>query len=84
MQLKNPIMWSDYPDPDLIRVGDAYYMVSTTMFFMPGVPILKSYDLVHWELVSYIFDRIEGYDTVGAGYGRGQWATSLREYGGRF
>lgn len=84
MHIENPILWSDYPDPDLIRVGDAYYMVSTTMFFMPGGPILKSYDLVHWELVSYIFDRIEGYDTVGAGYGRGQWATSLRTYNGRF
>lgn len=84
MHIQNPILWSDYPDPDLIRVGDAYYMVSTTMFFMPGGPILKSYDLVHWELVSYIFDRIEGYDTVGAGYGRGQWATSLREHNGRF
>lgn len=84
MQIQNPILWADFPDPDLIRVGDAYYMVSTTMFFMPGGPILKSYDLVHWEIVSYIFERIEGYDTVGGGYGRGQWATSLREHNGRF
>lgn len=84
MRIQNPIMWSDYPDPDVIRVGDAYYMVSTTMFFMPGGPILKSRDLVHWEIVSYIFETIEGYDTVGAGYGRGQWATSLREHNGRF
>lgn len=82
MRIENPILWSDYPDPDLIRIGDSYYMVSTTMFFMPGGPILKSKDLVHWEIVSYIFDKIEGYDDVGAGYGRGQWATSLREHNG--
>lgn len=85
MKIINPVIWADYPDPDLIRVGDAYYMVSTTMFFMPGGPILKSYDLVHWEIVSYIFDKIEGYETnVGAGYGRGQWATSLREHNGKY
>lgn len=84
MRIQNPILWSDYPDPDLIRVGDTYYMVSTTMFFMPGGPILRSYDLKHWEIVNYIFDRLEGYDTVGAGYGRGQWATSLRVHDGVF
>lgn len=82
MRIQNPILWSDYPDPDLIRVGDCYYMVSTTMFFMPGGPILKSRDLQHWEIVNYLFDRLEGYDTVGAGYGRGQWATSLRYHDG--
>ena len=54
MHIQNPILWSDYPDPDLIRVGDAYYMVTTTMFFMPGGPIMKSRDLIHWEIVSYI------------------------------
>lgn len=84
MRIQNPIMWSDYPDPDIIRTGDIYYMVSTTMFFMPGGPILKSRDLVHWEIVSYIFDTLEGYDAVGTGYGHGQWATSLREHNGRF
>ena len=84
MRIRNPILWSDYPDPDLIRVGDTYYMVSTTMFFMPGGPILRSYDLKHWEIVSYIFENLEGYDRVGCGYGRGQWATSLRYHDGVF
>lgn len=84
MRIENPILWSDYPDPDLIRVGDAYYLVTTTMFFMPGGPIMKSYDLVHWQIVSYIFDKLEGYDQVGTGYGRGQWATSLRAHNGMF
>lgn len=84
MHIQNPILWSDYPDPDLIRVGDTYYMVTTTMFFMPGGPIMKSRDLIHWEIVSYIFDKMEGYDEVGAGYGRGQWATSLRAHNGMY
>ena len=44
----NPITRLDYPDPDVIRVEDTYYMVSTTMHFMPGCEILQSFDLVHW------------------------------------
>ena len=44
----NPILWADVPDPDVIRVGDTYYMVSTTMHLMPGAPVMKSKDLTHW------------------------------------
>lgn len=46
----NPITKLDYPDVDVIRVENTYYMVSTTMHFMPGCEILRSYDLIHWEL----------------------------------
>ena len=49
---KNPITELDYPDPDVIRVDDTYYMVSTTMHFMPGCEILRSYDLIHRRLLS--------------------------------
>ncbi len=84
----NPVLWSDCPDPDLIRVEEDYYMVSTTMHLMPGAPIMHSKDLVNWEIVSYIFDRIEEtplYDMEGGTvYGRGQWATSLRYKDGKF
>ena len=59
----NPILYTDYPDPDVIRVDDTYYMVSTTMHFMPGGVILRSYDLVHWEHASYVYDVLE--DTPG-------------------
>ena len=52
---KNPITGLDYPDPDVIRVDDTYYMVSTTMHFVPGCEILRSYDLVHWEHLSYVY-----------------------------
>jgi len=48
----NPVIFADFPDPDVIFVADTYYMVSTTMFIFPGVTILKSYDLVNWEYCS--------------------------------
>ena len=52
----NPITRLDYPDPDVIRVEDTYYMVSTTMHFMPGCEILQSFDLVHWEHATYVYE----------------------------
>ena len=48
----NPLISADFPDPDVIRVGDTYYMVTTTMFVFPGVTVLKSHDLVNWEYCS--------------------------------
>ena len=51
----NPLMRLDYPDPDVIRVEDTYYMVSTTMHFMPGCEILRSYDLRNWEHLAYVY-----------------------------
>ena len=50
----------DYPDPDVIRVDDTYYMISTTMYFVPGGVILRSYDLAHWEIATYLFDELDG------------------------
>lgn len=85
----NPILKLDYPDPDVIRVEDTYYMISTTMHFMPGGVILRSYDLIHWEIASYVFDSHE--DTSAARlkngeniYGQGMWAASLRYHKGVF
>ena len=80
--VKNPMLWADVPDPDIIRVGDTYYLVSTTMHLMPGAPIMRSKDLMNWETVGYVFDRLTDspkYDLQeGTAYGRGQWATSLK------
>lgn len=88
IQVKNPFIWADTPDPDIIRVGDYYYLVTTTMHLFPGAPIMRSTDLVHWETVSYLFDEIKDtprYDMKeGTVYGRGQWATSLRYNNGTF
>ena len=55
----NPILWGDWPDPDVIRVGDDFYMVSTSMHYVPGSPILKSKDLVNWEMVGYALERYD-------------------------
>ena len=84
----NPVVWADMPDPDVIRVGDYYYLVTTTMHLMPGAPVMRSKDLVNWETVSYLFDRLTDspkYDMrEGTVYGRGQWATSLKHHNGHF
>ena len=87
-KIENPMLWADVPDPDVIRVGDTFYMVSTTMHLMPGAPVMASKDLKNWETVGYVFDRLTDspkYDLQGGtAYGRGQWATSLKYHKGRF
>lgn len=84
----NPVIFSDVPDVDAIRVGDTYYMVSTTMHMMPGAPIMRSKDLVNWEIISYLYDEIKDspfYDLEGGDvYSAGQWASSIRYHNGRF
>lgn len=86
--VSNPVIWADVPDPDIIRVDDTYYMVSTTMHLMPGCPVMRSTDLVNWATVGYVFDRLTDtprYDLKdGTVYGKGQWATSLRHHNGKF
>ena len=86
--IKNPMLWADCPDPDVIRVGDTFYLVSTTMHLMPGAPVMASKDLQNWETVGYIFDKLTDspkYDMQeGTVYGRGQWATSLKYHDGKF
>lgn len=87
-KIQNPMLWADVPDPDVIRVGDTFYLVSTTMHLMPGAPVMASKDLKNWETVGYIFDRLTDspkYDLLeGTAYGRGQWATSLKYHKGKF
>jgi uncharacterized repeat protein (TIGR02543 family) len=89
----NPLLkGGDAPDPAVVRVGNAYYMVSTTMYFCPVAPIMKSYDLVNWKIVSYCADiiedlpnfRLEVVNSRLGDYGRGQWASSIRYYNGKF
>lgn len=89
MEKTNPIIRADFPDPDVIRVGDTYYMLSTTMHFMPGGVILRSYDLKNWEIVSHVFDSLDETPQermVGerSNYGRGMWAGSFRYANERF
>lgn len=84
----NPLLWGDWPDPDVIRVGDTYYMVSTSMHYVPGCPVLKSKDLVNWQMASYAVDRYDEdprYDMQGGTlYLNGAWASSIRYRDGKF
>ena len=85
----NPIVRADFPDPDVIRVGTTYYMVSTTMFHFPGATILKSKDLVHWEycaqpLKSLLDDDHYNLRDGKNAYARGMWASSIKWHDGKF
>lgn len=84
----NPLFYEEFSDPDIIRVGDWFYMTGTTMHTMPGLPILRSADLVNWHLLTYAFDRIDlgpGFRLEGEDiYGQGIWAPCLRYHAGRF
>lgn len=78
-----PTMHADIPDLDIIRVGETYYMVSTTMNLCPGAPIMKSTDLGHWEIVNYVYETFEDDDVTNLENGRdmyahGSWAASLK------
>jgi beta-xylosidase len=80
---KNPIIWADVPDVAAICVGDTYYMSSTTMHMSPGLPIMKSKDLVNWELIGYAYDTLTDNEDLRLengrnAYGKGSWASSLR------
>ncbi|MBE0545070.1 MAG: glycoside hydrolase 43 family protein [Verrucomicrobia bacterium] len=86
---RNPIIHADVPDIAMIRVGDTYYMSSTTMHMSPGLPIMKSKDLVNWEIVSYAYDTLADNDALALqngrnAYGAGSWASSLRYHKGTF
>ena len=85
----NPLFFDEFSDPDLIRVGDDYYLTGTTMHTFPGLPVLHSKDLVNWELQSYALDkldygpqfRLEQGKNI---YGQGIWAPCLRYHNGTF
>lgn len=86
----NPLLYDEFSDPDVIRVGDDYYLAGTTMHTVPGLVILHSKDLVNWENVSYCFDRFDFDDdafSLKNGkeiYGQGIWAPCIRYNDGKF
>ena len=86
----NPLFYDEFSDPDVIRVGDDYYLAGTTMHSVPGLVILHSKDLVNWENVSYCFDRfdfpedkfaLKNHEEI---YGQGIWAPCIRYANGQF
>ena len=86
----NPLFYDEFSDPDILRVGDDYYLAGTTMHAVPGLVILHSKDLVNWENISYCFDRFDFADDKFALknhqeiYGQGIWAPCIRYANGQF
>ncbi|WPP48789.1 glycoside hydrolase family 43 protein [Catalinimonas niigatensis] len=88
-QATNPVIHADVPDMSMVRVEDTYYMSSTTMHMSPGVPIMKSTDLINWHLVNYAYDVLDTVDALElengqSSYGRGSWASCIRYHNGTF
>lgn len=82
---QNPVLHADYSDPDAVRVGDTYYMTASSFNAVPGLPLLRSKDLVNWELVGHALPKLvpaERYAVVR--HGEGVWAPSLRHHDGKF
>ena len=81
----NPVLPLDYSDPDAIRVGDAYYMTASSFNHVPGLPILKSYDLVHWQLIGHALSFLTPQDQFNTvRHGGGVWAPSIRYHNNQF
>ncbi len=84
----NPLFYEEFEDPDVIRVGDDYYLAGTTMHMNPALMVMHSKDLVNWELASYCMDRLDlgpAYRLEGGNiYGRGIWAPCIRYHNGMF
>ena len=84
----NPLFYEEFEDPDIIRVGEDYYLAGTTMHMMPAVQIMHSKDLVNWELVGYCMARLDlgpAFRLEGGNiYGRGIWAPCIRYHKGTF
>ncbi|AOS44245.1 Beta-xylosidase [Lacunisphaera limnophila] len=85
----NPLFYDEFSDPDLIRVGEDFYLAGTTMHAMPGLVVLHSKDLVNWKFLSYAFDRLElgpdfNLENGKEAYGQGIWAPCIRYHNGKF
>jgi beta-xylosidase len=81
---KNPIIYADYSDPDIIRVGEDYFLTSSSFVNTPGLPILHSKDLVNWKIVNYVFNNIPYGKFEKPQHGNGVWAPSIRYHNGEF
>ncbi|TCK98648.1 beta-xylosidase [Natranaerovirga hydrolytica] len=81
---KNPILFTDYSDPDVIRVGDTFFMTASSFNCVPGLPVLVSKDLVSWEICNYGVTHLpfETYDSPA--HGKGIWAPSIRYHHNKY
>ena len=84
-QYKNPVLYADYSDPDVVRVGRDFWLTSSSFNHVPGLPILHSRDLVNWTIVNHALPRLVPEEHFSAvHYGDGVWAPSIRHHGGKF
>lgn len=81
---KNPVLFADYSDPDVIRVGEDFFMVASSFNCTPCLPLLHSKDLVNWEIINHVCEHVPapGYETPR--HGCGVWAPSIRYHSGRY
>lgn len=81
----NPVLHADYSDPDVIRVGDDFYMTASSFQSAPGLPILHSNDLVNWTIANYALEKVPPYDVYSTPqHGKGVWAPAMRYHDGEF
>jgi beta-xylosidase len=81
---KNPVIYADYSDPDVIRVGDDYYLTSSSFSHFPGLPILHSKDLINWKIIGHAVDRYPGEEFNVPQHGKAIWAPAIRYHNGEF
>ncbi|HEX5871694.1 MAG TPA: family 43 glycosylhydrolase, partial [Longimicrobium sp.] len=80
----NPVIAGFYPDPSMVRVGDDYYLVTSSFAYFPGVPIFHSRDLVSWTQIGHVLDRPSQLNLDSAGISRGIFAPVIRHHAGTF
>ncbi|MBO6197761.1 MAG: family 43 glycosylhydrolase [Butyrivibrio sp.] len=83
-KFRNPVLFADYSDPDVIRVGDTFYMTASSFNYTPGLPILVSKDLVNWRLVNYALKNIGQERFKIPRHSEGVWAPAIRFHEGMF
>jgi beta-xylosidase len=82
---KNPVIFADYSDPDVIRVGDDFYLVASSFNCVPGLPVLHSKDLVNWNITGHVFDLQPPFKVFDKPqHGNGCWAPAIRYHKGEF
>ena len=82
---KNPVLYADYSDPDVCRVGNDYYLVASSFNCIPGLPILHSNDLVDWTIIGYALQKMEPEERFNTmQHGNGVWAPSIRYHNKEF
>ena len=84
MRYDNPVILGDYSDPDVIRRGDNFYMVASSFNHTPGVPVLKSKNLVDWKIINYVYEDIPFSRFIDVCHGDGAWAPAIRYHNGLF